>query len=323
MKAALARHDTILHAAIAENGGQVFKLIGDAFEAAFSHPANAVKAALAAQRGLDVESWDPEIGPIKVRMGIHTGPAEVHGSEYSGHTLNRVARISAAGHGGQILLSRATVELVRGGLPKEVQLKDLGEHSLKGLSQKEHIFQVAVPDLPQDFPPLVTQHVPRGYQLRKRIGEGGFGEVYRAFHPDVGREVAVKIIRPELADQPEFIRRFEAEAQIVARLEHPRIVPLYDYWREPGGAFLVMRLLRGGSLQDLLASGPLSAGAGLRVVEQIAEAVSPLHQRGIVHRDLKPANILLDEAGELLSIRLRHCQGGLWKGVGRRPAPWR
>ena len=83
----------------------------------------------------------------------------------------------------------------------------------------------------------------RGYELRDVLGRGAFGAVYRAYQPSVGREVAIKVIAPELADDPKFIRRFEAEAQIVAGLEHPHIVPLYDYWREPHAAYLVMRLI--------------------------------------------------------------------------------
>ena len=95
----------------------------------------------------------------------------------------------------------------------------------------------------------------RGYRLLEQIGEGAFGVVYRAIQPQVGREVAIKAVHPELANQPDFVRRFEREAQIVARLEHPHIVPLYDYWREPNAAYLVMRFLRGGSVEDLLGPG--------------------------------------------------------------------
>ena len=86
----------------------------------------------------------------------------------------------------------------------------------------------------------------RGYRLLEPLGEGAFGVVYRATQPQIGRDVAIKAIHPELANHPDFVRRFEREAQIVARLEHPHIVPLYDYWREPAGAFLVMRYLREG-----------------------------------------------------------------------------
>ena len=135
----------------------------------------------------------------------------------------------------------------------------------------------------------------RGYALGERIGAGGMGAVYRAVQPLVEREVAIKIILPQFANHPDFIRRFEAEAQLVARLEHPHIVPLYDYWREPGVAYLVMRLLRGGSVRSLLESGALSLDVVARLLEQIGAALHAAHRVGVIHRDLKPANVLLDE----------------------------
>lgn len=137
----------------------------------------------------------------------------------------------------------------------------------------------------------------RGFELGERIGTGGYGVVYRAVQSTVERDVAVKIILPKFANQPEFIRRFEAEAQLVARLEHPHIVPLYDYWREPSAAYLIMRLLRGGSLETLLKDGPLPHETILLLMEQLCAGLHTAHRAGVIHRDLKPANILLDEAG--------------------------
>ncbi len=137
----------------------------------------------------------------------------------------------------------------------------------------------------------------KGYELLERIGTGGFGAVYRAYQSTMGREVAVKIILPGYANQPEFIRRFEAEAQLVARLEHLHIVPLYDYWRGPDGAYLVMRWLRGGSLRDALEEGPFSLEAAALLLDQVVSALATAHANGIVHRDLKTTNILLDEEG--------------------------
>lgn len=99
------------------------------------------------------------------------------------------------------------------------------------------------------------QHI-KGYDLQERIGAGGFGAVYKAHQSTVGREVAIKIILPHYANHPDFIRRFETEAQLVARLEHLHIVPLYDYWRDPDGAYLVMRYMRGGTLHAALKNGP-------------------------------------------------------------------
>jgi serine/threonine protein kinase/DNA-binding XRE family transcriptional regulator len=148
-------------------------------------------------------------------------------------------------------------------------------------------------------PPAVQRSPSRlgSYELREQLGAGGFGVVYRAEQPAVGREVAIKIILPERANHPEFIRRFEAEAQLVARLEHPHIVPLYDYWRDPSGAYLVMRFVRGGSLQAALRRGPWALDQVARLLEQIGGALHFAHRHAVVHRDIKPANILLDEDG--------------------------
>ena len=112
----------------------------------------------------------------------------------------------------------------------------------------------------------------RDYELKGEMGSGAYGTVYRAWQPAVGRQVAVKVIRPEHASQPEFVHRFETEAQLVARLEHPHIVPVYDYWRDESGAYLVMRLLGGGSLKDRLKEGPLTIKDVARLVEDICRS---------------------------------------------------
>ena len=140
----------------------------------------------------------------------------------------------------------------------------------------------------------------KGYELHERIGSGGFGVVHRATQTTVGREVAIKIVLPHFANQPDFIRRFETEAQLIARLEHLHIVPLYDYWRDPDGAYLVMRWLRGGNLRDALANnGSFDLEAAALFLDQITSALAVAHRNGVIHRDLKPANILLDEDGNV------------------------
>ncbi|MDX1417529.1 MAG: tetratricopeptide repeat protein [Candidatus Promineifilaceae bacterium] len=156
MREALALHDQALHQAIAAHDGRVIKTVGDEFQAVFIEPLQALAAAIAAQRRLTQTQWG-RIGPLTVRMGLHTGQAQWAGSDYAGsHTFNRVARIMSAGHGGQILLSRETETLLRKRLLADVQLLDMGRHSLKGLSHQEHLFQVVAPDLPHTFPPLKT-----------------------------------------------------------------------------------------------------------------------------------------------------------------------
>ncbi|MBL8096689.1 MAG: adenylate/guanylate cyclase domain-containing protein [Anaerolineales bacterium] len=159
MKLAVAVHHTALREAIAAQSGVVFKVIGDAFQASFALPSRALAAAIAAQKALSAAEWPALVGPLKVRMGLHVGPAEIErtptGSDYAvSHTLNRVARIMSTGHGGQILLSREAADLIERDLPADVSLTDLGEHHLKGLNRPEHLYQVRTPGLPNDFPPL-------------------------------------------------------------------------------------------------------------------------------------------------------------------------
>jgi len=135
------------------------------------------------------------------------------------------------------------------------------------------------------------------YELKGVIGRGGMATVYRAYQPSMERDVALKVLAPELASEPEFVDRFEREARIVAQLQHPNILAVYDFGREGDFAYLVMKLLSGGTLSQALRGGPLPAERVTRWTRQIASALDYAHRRGIVHRDLKPSNVLLDEQG--------------------------
>ncbi len=156
MKAAVERHDVILRQAIQEHGGIVFRTMGDAFCASFHTAPPALLAALASQRVLTSESWDERLGPVRVRMALHTGIGDVRDGDYVGTPLNRIARLLSAGHGGQILLSRTTADLLSDALPDGTQMRDLGLRELKDLQRPEHVFQVVAEGLPADFPPLNT-----------------------------------------------------------------------------------------------------------------------------------------------------------------------
>src|ERR671935_135367 len=281
MRAAMAEHDRIVLGAVEAGGGQVVKRVGDGLDIAFADAGAAVSAAQAIQIELSKVDWR-ETGPLRVRMAIDAGEVESRGGDYFGPVLNRAGRLLAAAHGGQVLVSGDAHGLssARSGW----QAKALGEYRLKGIGSPVTVFQLVVQGLPADFPPLRIDRPTtsaartgfgrsvRGYELREQVGAGDFGVVYRAYQPSVGREVAIKVIRPELVNQAAFVRRFEAEAQLVAQLEHPHVVSLYDYWRDPDGAYLVMRWLRGGSLRQALERGPWKVEAASRLLAQVGSA---------------------------------------------------
>lgn len=132
------------------------------------------------------------------------------------------------------------------------------------------------------------------YDVEAELGRGGMATVYRAYDPGFRREVAIKVLPREFLHDPQFRARFEREAQIIASLEHPAIVPVYDFGEEDGQPYLVMRLMTGGSLAGRLAAGPLPLAEAARIFARLAPALDKAHAQGIIHRDLKPGNILFD-----------------------------
>ena len=153
MRQASARHDVLLRESIERGGGRVVKTRGDT-HTVFKSPAAGAAAALAAQRALAAETWPEATGPLKVRMGLHTGEGQLRDGDYYGPEVNRAVRVMELAHGGQILLSESAAALVRRILPPEVSLADLGEQRLKGVAALENIYQLCHPDLEADFPPL-------------------------------------------------------------------------------------------------------------------------------------------------------------------------
>jgi class 3 adenylate cyclase len=184
MSAALRKHDALLHGLIAESGGYVFKTAGDAFCAVFPAPIGAIEAAVAAQRAIGEETWSLAT-PLRVRMAIHAGHAEMRAGDYFGPPLNRVARLLATSHGEQIVVSRAAAELARNRLPPSLALRDLGEFALKDLQLPERIFQVLAPGLRESFPPLQTPE-----RLLRNLPQPAT--------PLIGREAAVQTARATL-----------------------------------------------------------------------------------------------------------------------------
>jgi predicted ATPase/class 3 adenylate cyclase len=157
MRPALVRHDALISETVHRQGGTVIRSRGegDSLFAVFARATDAVAAAGAAQQQLQAEKWSTPT-PLRVRMALHTGEADLRGGDYYGSAVNRCARLRAAAHGGQVLLSGATQALVQDQLPEGISLHDLGEHRLKDLVRPERIYQLRHPDLPADFPPLKT-----------------------------------------------------------------------------------------------------------------------------------------------------------------------
>jgi serine/threonine protein kinase len=136
------------------------------------------------------------------------------------------------------------------------------------------------------------------YEVREELGRGGMATVFLAYDPHFERMVAIKVLPREFLHEPEFRARFVREAKTVAALEHPAIVPVYDFGEDDGQPFLVMRHMPGGSLTDRLVEGPIPIQETARILRRIGSALDQAHKRGIVHRDLKPSNILFDQFGE-------------------------
>ncbi|HEX4013125.1 MAG TPA: adenylate/guanylate cyclase domain-containing protein [Candidatus Cybelea sp.] len=185
MPAALRRHDELLRTAIEAHGGYVFKTWGDQFCAAFSHASDAIASAADAQRALAAQDWSA-VGGLAVRMALHSGTTDEREGDYFGPAVNRVARLLATAHGGQVVFSSATALLLRGLMPEHSELCDLGEHRLADLAEPEHVWQIIAPGLVQTFPPLrslesMPNNLPR--QLTPLIGRDGvLAEIERLLH---------------------------------------------------------------------------------------------------------------------------------------------
>jgi DNA-binding SARP family transcriptional activator/WD40 repeat protein len=307
MAEALTVHDRVVRDVMAGGGAKVFRHSGHGVLAAFPSAVAAVAGAGDALAALEAEDWGG-VGVLRIRVGVDVGEVEARGGEFFGPPVNRAVRLCAAGHGGQVLISEAVqAEVVASG-QRGIQFRQLGEHRLRDAVAPERIAQLVLPGLPDEFPELRVGAGPAmgdrgewvslpGYEVRERLGEGAFGVVWRAYQPSVGREVAVKLIRSDLASRPSFVRRFEAEARTIARLGHPHVVPLIDFWRDHDSAYLVMALMEGGSLAGVTAAGALDIEDARRIVGQVGSALDYAHSRGVVHGDLRPENVLLDGTG--------------------------
>ena len=346
MRPALERHDSLLREAVEQHLGQVVKTTGDGLHGVFVSTRDALDAALAAQRALVAETW-PVPGGLRVRMGLHTGDAAARDGDYYGAATNRAARVMAAAHGEQIVVSHATEEIVRDALPEEVALLDLGEHRLPDLARPERIFQVVATGLRRDFPPLrsldampgnlpgqLTSFVGRTVEreaiadalLASRLvtvtGVGGVGKSRIAIQ--VALDVAPRFPDGawlcELAtahDDEELALLVAATLGVLARPESTLTASVLDALRMRE---LVLVLDNCEHLVDAvgrLAEGLLQECPGVRILATSREALGvageqlwPLSSLEVPPRTASPEVIGASEAVQLFTERARAVQPG-------------
>jgi predicted Ser/Thr protein kinase len=137
------------------------------------------------------------------------------------------------------------------------------------------------------------------YRIIEQLGQGGMASVFKAYHPALDRFVAIKVLHPAFKEEPNFLSRFQREARVVARLEHPNIVPIYDFAEHRGQPYLVMKYIEGETLKARLRQSPLTKQEALEIVQAVGNALTYAHERGVLHRDVKPSNILLSPDGAI------------------------
>ncbi|MCX6026704.1 MAG: serine/threonine-protein kinase [Chloroflexi bacterium] len=147
--------------------------------------------------------------------------------------------------------------------------------------------------------PFAAGETVGAYRIIEQLGQGGMATVYKAYHPALDRYVALKVLHPAFREDASFLMRFQREAKVIAKLEHPHIVPIYDYAEHTGQPYLVMKFIEGETLKARLARGPLAPDEALHILRAVGAALSHAHRQGILHRDIKPSNILLTPSGEV------------------------
>ncbi len=283
-------------------GGRVVKLMGDAVLTVFDSVDGAVRAAVVL-RDEFLASDEAKAAEVSIRIGVHVGEvADGPDGDVNGDAVNVASRIERVAEPGQVVISQMAYFTIQQRTSMEVE--DLGEHELKGLPGPIRLYNIRLVDeLGTEGIRDLLQEAIAPLQLLDLEDMGGMGEIYLARDPGLRRNLAVKVLKSELATDAKARARFQREATVIAGLSHPNVITIHSVGElKDETPYFVMDYIEGGSLADRLEEeGPLSVPETRRILGEVASALQAAHAKGIVHRDIKAANVLWDlESGRAL-----------------------
>ena len=295
------RRDELVARAIQKYEGTVVKTIGDSAMAEFPNPGLAARAAVEIERQfLKLNLTLPEDQRAEVRIGIHTGVGFRKGNDLFGDVVNVTSRIVKRTAPAQILISRVVYEAISN--ESDLHCRWLSKLTIDGRAEKEDILEVVWTDAEayRDVQDRLTasSYIPPRYEVLSQIGTGGSGIVYKVRDLETGEIVALKILKPEIASDPDVQENFKRELCLARKITHKNVCRIHEFNRVNGTAYTSMEFVEGESLLSrLFRVGTLPLNEVIEITRQICAGLREAHAQGIVHRDLKPANIMLDRNG--------------------------
>jgi len=325
----LHRHDEMAASAIKQHGGKVVKTIGDSAMAEFPDPASAARTAVEIERQFHKLNLTlPEEHRVQVRIGIHTGVGFRKGNDLFGDVVNVAARIVKRTAPAQILISRAMHEEIAD--EPDLHCRWLSKLTIDGRTEKEDIFEVAWTDAEgyrdAQERTATSSHIPPRYEALSQIGTGGTGIVYKVRDLETGEIVALKVLKPEIASDPDVQENFKRELCLARKITHKNVCRIYEFNRLNNSAYTSMELVEGESLLSRLQrAGALPLNEAVDIARQMCAGLREAHAQKIVHRDLKPANIMLDRSGTVKIMdfgvaRMVHREGPMTGTIVGTPA---